>query len=313
MFQCSDCGNDSFFKESENVTRCSACFSKVSSTETPLKFSKKPLERQPSPPNNKHEKPKSSIFSLSNRKILSYLFYFALSFSYVFFWEDILNFFQSTNNASQNPTAIVIEPETNISTEPETIEVSNDDFSLEEITLLPDIIGNVYFVGYVKNNAKIPVEKPRIDLNFYDKKNNLVGTTFGYAVKGMLLPDEKSMIQILYKNAKKYDRYEATVSSSKLYYERIEPELTLVKANLKKIGDDWKLVGRVKNPNDYSVQYVQVSYFLRDKKKKIRIYNTHYLQNNTLGPNEEADFNFEIYEENLQDFTPEINLQALKK
>lgn len=192
-------------------------------------------------------------------------------------------------------------------------DLPESDFFLEALTPLPDVIGNIYFVGYIQNKGLVPSEKPRVDLNFYDKKGKLLTSTFGYAAKNLLEPNEKSMVQILLKDAPKFYRMEPKITATRLYYERKNPRIEILKSEIINQSESLVLRGRLKNLEDYAVQYVEIFLILRDKKSYIQHYSSHFLHEKTLGPGEESDFNMVLYVRDMGQASHEIQTQALKK
>ncbi len=302
MFKCAQCGNETFYKESETISRCNACFSKIdfANSVAPSQIHSDPLRTNGNAPSSKKNRLKYAVFF----SIL--IIYFVIS-------QYALDFFSSSLKQADT-TQLTIEPEKEILPEEEVSkDLPESDFQLESLTPLPDVIGNVYFVGYIQNIGSVPAEKPRVDIHFYDKKGKLLTSTFGYAAKNTIEPNEKSMIQILLKEAPKFDKMETKITATKLYYERKNPRIEILRSDIVNQSSGLVLTGRLKNLEDYAVQYVEISLILRDKKSRILHYSSHFLHGKTLGPSEEADFTMELYITDPGQTSHEIQTQALKK
>jgi|JI8StandDraft_1071087.scaffolds.fasta_scaffold12893_3 hypothetical protein len=304
MFKCSQCGNETFFKESNTVSRCSACFTKTSASDFKIVFSNPEKLQSPNPiPAKKNHYYKYGLI------LFSLLIYFFVS-------QYALDFMRSSVQSVNSNLSEEEESKAKVDTLVETSEskeIPSENFILTELTPLPDSIGNLYFVGYIENISTIPAEKPKVELYFYDKKNQLITSTFGYAAKDILDVNEKSMLNILLKDAPKFDRYESKIIATKLYYERKNPKIELIQSKVISGENGLKIVGSIKNANEYSIQYINLTMILRDKKKKIIHFSDHYLKEDSLGPNKELPFEIELYIHDIGHASHELNFQALKK
>lgn len=301
MIKCEQCGSQSFYQESKGVLRCSDCFTKIEypipSSEVKQSSTREDVTKQGS------KKKQGSLRSFVIAGV-SLFFYFMIS-NYLETWKDY--FFSSQNQLSIQTSTPSVEP--TITTSIGGKDIDGTLFVLEELTPVPDGIGNVYFIGYVKNNSTFPSEKPKVNVYAYDKNRNKVGQTFGYAASDILLPGARSMLQILLKDSPKFVSFDSNVEAKTLYFERGKPNLALIDSKLEYKNSSAQLVGSIRNDSDQAVQFVNLSIIFKNNKKKIIRHNNSYLPNERINAGEEVKFVIPLYfeEKDVRSYDVEID------
>jgi hypothetical protein len=184
------------------------------------------------------------------------------------------------------------------------------------ITPLPDVIGNIYFVGMYENTGETPVY-PRAEIALYNTKGEKVAVAKGYGIRGYIMPGEKTPIMVLVQKAPPYKTVKSIgIPEAPSYY---QPRPKLVFSKLKMSSpehrfDYYATTGRVKNTSGEDAQYVQVAVTAFDSSGRIIGHAGTFLGQTVLRNGEEAPFSidFHIMKGSPARFTVEYSASVYK-
>jgi len=171
------------------------------------------------------------------------------------------------------------------------------------VSVLPDSIGNIYFIGFYKNTGETPV-LPRAEIALYDSKGEKIAVAFGYGIRGYILPGEETPISVLVSKAPQYKEFKSTGTPEMPVYISKRPNMKIT--NLKLIFpklrfDHHTLTGKIQNL-DKEASYVQIAAALLDGKGKIIGYSSNFLGQTRISSGDTAPFKISFY---LVDGKPE--------
>jgi hypothetical protein len=166
-----------------------------------------------------------------------------------------------------------------------------------DISPLPDVIGNIYFVGMYKNTGETPVY-PRAEIALYNAGGEKVAVAKGYGIRGYILPGEKIPISVLVQRAPAYKTVKSIgIPESPSYYQP-RPKIDFSKLKMSSPDnqfDSYKVTGRVKNRSGGDTQYVQVAVTAFDESGRIIGHDSNFLGQTVLRNGEEAPFNVDMH------------------
>ncbi len=178
-----------------------------------------------------------------------------------------------------------IEPEKKVSAE------------FTDITPLPDVIGNIYFVGMFRNTGETPVY-PRAEIALYDAKGEKVAVGRGYGIRGYIMPGERTPVSVLIMRAPAYKTVKSIgIPESPSYY---QPRPRLAVSRLKMTSpvhryDYYRASGRVRNASGQDAQHVQVAATVFDNSGRIIGYTSRFLGQTVLRKGDDAPFSLEFH------------------
>lgn len=162
------------------------------------------------------------------------------------------------------------------------------------VHIIPDSIGNEYFVGYYTNTGKSPLRKPEVTVTLFDEAGKELASKKGYGIRDFLLPGEVVPVVILLTAVPEYSRYETSFEAKHPYSASnlVLPKITLQNVRMRTgdFGGRYVVSGRVVNNGKHSASYINFIAVLLDENKKIISYGTGYLEDSLLKPGESSSF-----------------------
>ncbi|HOP62101.1 MAG TPA: FxLYD domain-containing protein [Spirochaetota bacterium] len=169
------------------------------------------------------------------------------------------------------------------------------------IDVIPDIIGNHYFLAICKNTGEVAVRTPHVTVRLYSGNGSKIGSGSGYAFMNDLNPGEVTPVLILIRKPPEYSRFETeytaelpfVIPENGVFVKRFKGEIS--DASLKRSGSEhsFRLKGKIRNSGDYGAKFVQVAAVIYNSEGKGIGYGTDYVSEKLLRPGE-SDF-FDIY------------------
>jgi serine/threonine protein kinase len=160
--------------------------------------------------------------------------------------------------------------------------------ALEELNVVRTLTRNGYALGYVQNAGNVPIEKPRVDLEFFDGSDKSLGTAFGYASFDLLEPGERSPIKVLIKPYPEgFVRYESKLTVRAPYVkEKRLAKLAVVGKDLAKQGYGSSLEAKVQVRNDdkLALKFVEAIVVLYDDKEQVVEIGSGYVKPKPMKP-----------------------------
>lgn len=169
------------------------------------------------------------------------------------------------------------------------------------VDVLPDSIGNVYFLAMCRNTGKTAINRPEVTIRLLSEKSEKVASGKGYAFADRLNPGEITPVYILVTNCPAYNKYETDftpelpyiIPDGGVFRKNFSGEFSEVSLKQTDSYNNHKLRGKIKNTSEYDAKYVQVAAILYDKNDKAAGYGSAYISEKILKPGS-FDF-FEIY------------------
>lgn len=159
---------------------------------------------------------------------------------------------------------------------------------LEKLNVLRTLTRNGYALGYVQNVGEVPIEKPRVDLEFFDGSGRSLGTAFGYASFDLLEVGERSPVKVLIKPYPEgFVRYEHKLTVRAPYVkEKRLAKLEVVGKELAKQGYGSSLEAKVqvRNNDEISLKFVEATVVLYDDKERVVEISSGYVKPKPLKP-----------------------------
>lgn len=169
--------------------------------------------------------------------------------------------------------------------------------------LIPDNIGNLYFLVICRNTGKVAIRQPQLTVRLFSSKNEKVATGTGYGLAANLNPGDETPVYILIKDYPEYARYEIDY----------KPELPYIIPDggvFKKVftGEIAEAVvkpgpyeatyiarGKIINRSQYTGGYVQVAVVLYDSNGRASGYGSTYINEKKLKPGDYDFFEVTFY------------------
>lgn len=167
--------------------------------------------------------------------------------------------------------------------------------------VVPDIIGNHYYVLLCSNSGRMATRMPEVTIRLY-KDNTKVGSGKGYGIMSDMNPGDVSPVLVLIQKVPAYTRYEVdykpeapyTMPDDGVFKKRFKAALHNV-SFLSSGTRSYRLKGAVSNTGAYTGQYVQVAAVLYDKSGAIVGYDSTYISEKKLAPGDFDFFDMNIY------------------
>lgn len=170
--------------------------------------------------------------------------------------------------------------------------------TFENISEIPDSIGNVYFIGFFKNTGEGVIRKPVVNILLYSKDGRKVAVGSGYGFHPFLRPGEKTPIRVLISKAPEYTRYEVKykVKAPYRYTKLIRPKCEMKNAKIQagKYGRR-EVAGELYNLSDQIIKYAKIAVVVYGEDKKIIGYYTKYLAEKELAGGDYSPFRISLY------------------
>ncbi len=148
--------------------------------------------------------------------------------------------------------------------------------------------GNGYALGFVTNTGAVPIEKPRVELAFFDDQGRSLTEAFSYSSFDLIEPGERSPIKILLKPYPKgWSRYESELKVRGLYIPRKRlAEVALVDQKLTRSPAGFGLEAEVEVRNDESValEFIEAVVVLYDAQQRPLEIASGYVKDRPLQP-----------------------------
>lgn len=165
------------------------------------------------------------------------------------------------------------------------------------VDLIPDTIGNLYFLVMCRNNGKAAIRLPYVTVRLFSAKNEKVATGTGYALSDNLNPGDETPVYILVKNCPEYARYEIDykpelpyiVPEGGVFRKRFTAEITGAVVKSGPYEGTYTASGKIINRSNYTGSYVQVAVLLYDKQNKAIGYGSNYISEKKL---KSGDYDF---------------------
>jgi len=148
--------------------------------------------------------------------------------------------------------------------------------------------GNGYALGFVTNTGALPIEKPRVELEFFDDRDRSLAKAFSYSSFDLLEPGERSPIKILLKPYPEgWSRYESELKVRGLYMPRKRlAEVALVDQKLTRSPGGFSLEAQVEVRNDEPValEFIEAVVVLYDAQQRPLEIASGYVKDRPLEP-----------------------------
>jgi hypothetical protein len=166
-----------------------------------------------------------------------------------------------------------------------------------EVSVVPDSIGNIYFVGFYKNTGKSPIRKPRVTVFLLSKEGSRIASGRGYGLRQFLLPSEKTMVRVLVRKAPVYSSYEIQHEPKRPYsFNTRRPVLEFIGMKLARGRySGYEVTGMCRNISEEKVKSIRVAAILKDGSKKIIGFGSGIVDAQYLNPGEESPFRVLIH------------------
>lgn len=169
--------------------------------------------------------------------------------------------------------------------------------SFENVTAIPDRIGNYYFAGLYKNTGTSPIRTPMVAITLFSQEGKKVAQGRGYSIRKVLLPKEETPVLVLITRPPQWSRFEAMYLPELPYahtlYER--PALKFRNCALKRgqyVG--YEIHGEIVNNSDKPVKHVRVIAAILNKSNSVIGAAQRYVPAITIAPNDYSPININV-------------------
>ncbi|MCB1141286.1 MAG: hypothetical protein H7A24_01145 [Leptospiraceae bacterium] len=153
-----------------------------------------------------------------------------------------------------------------------------------------------YYYGFYKNTGTVDLDKPSIQINFYDEKGGIVDTVNGYGFKSILRPGEKTSILALASDGKKFSRYEILTSPKKPFYYPESVKIKLHSTRLtREANKSYEIIGIAENIDTKPAKFVHINGILFSEDKKILSISSTFTSQKILKPKDQSVFKLTFY------------------
>ena len=122
------------------------------------------------------------------------------------------------------------------------------------------VVGGIYWIVQVKNISSKSVSRARVVVSLFDVNNKRLEEQSGWSIKEVLEPNDTSVVLVLVpKPPIQMTRFELSASASKMTFllkNQVAMEVTDFVVNQN--NTRYEIVGDVKNPNTFAVNYTKV-------------------------------------------------------
>ena len=152
--------------------------------------------------------------------------------------------------------------------------------------------------GFFENTGEIPIEKPRVDLTFYDEAGAVAGEGFGYAEAEILEPGMRAPVSVVVKGyTKPHARHEATVEAHKLFVSHKRLARLSIHDQKLKAGDigGRTFSARIQNDDRLPVKFARAVVVFYDKQDRIVAVSSGYTARRELAPGEGSRVDVRVF------------------
>lgn len=274
--QCPTCGSANIYQESATIYRCGDCFDKL-----PIGG----MMDSPPPKVYGTSKQKSKTDSFKNWKNLIT----GITVAWLVLGSTFFTYFQnfkSTLNTTTEEETVSIPVDPNL----ESIEIIPEG-EFEYTTAIPDVLGNLYFVGKFTNRSGKSILMPKFTVSLFNESKENIKTSEGYAEKNVVNDGESVIFQVLVEDAPSYFNFDINVTATTLPNETIKPNLVLKQIDIKRtLSKELILVGKIQNKSNFTTNYTRISCLLINKQEKTVDYATVSLEKEDFLPKEVQNF-----------------------
>ncbi|PJZ44526.1 hypothetical protein [Leptospira brenneri] len=274
--QCPSCGSSNIYQESATVYRCGDCFDRLPTGTT---MDSPPPKVYGTSQKNHQTTATSNWKNLFTGIVVAWLVLGSSIFTY---FKNSMSGFNSLTE--EEKTTIQIDPSL------ESIEIIPEG-EFQFTSALPDVLGNVYFLGKFTNKSGQNLLMPKFTVDLLNADGTNLGSGFGYADKNLILDGDSVSFQVLFSSAPKYDHYEISVTATTIPGEAIKQELLLKQIDFKR--NQYKeivLFGKIQNRGNLTANFTKINCLLIDKKGNSIDYETVSLEKQDLLPKESENF-----------------------
>lgn len=161
-----------------------------------------------------------------------------------------------------------------------------------------DSIGNSYAYFMVKNTGKMTIDKPMIELNYFNSAEKLLRSEHGYGFKSSISPGDFTVVTVLVKNPVPKEKYKIQFQPSLPYTERDrlsfeikDPQLI---APAVKSGS-YTLQGIIVNKGNRNAKYLSLNGILLCENGKICSVNSTFISKKSLSPGDSSVFTIDFH------------------
>lgn len=163
--------------------------------------------------------------------------------------------------------------------------------------LIPDTIGNLYFLVICRNIGKVAIRQPQLTVRLFSSENKKVATGTGYGLAANLNPGEETPVYVLVKDCPQYTRYEIDfkpelpyiIPDGGVFKKIFTAEIAEAAVKPGPYEATYIARGKIINRSQYIGSYVQVAVVLYDKDDRTMGYGSTYINEKRLRP---GDFDF---------------------
>ncbi|HPF05318.1 MAG TPA: FxLYD domain-containing protein [Spirochaetota bacterium] len=208
---------------------------------------------------------------------------------------------EDTKNRSANPPGKIVSRQEN-GVRFSAGEIPEPEGAVLSVDVIPDSIGNHYFLALCRNTGKVSVRAPHVTVRLYSANNVKIGSGSGYSFMNNLNPGETTPVLILVQKPPKYSRFETeytaelpfVIPENGVFEKRFTGEISDVALKMTGGGTSYKLKGSIKNTSDYNAKYVQVAAVIYNSSDKAIGYGSAFISEKVLKPGDFDLFNMYI-------------------
>ena len=161
-----------------------------------------------------------------------------------------------------------------------------------------DSIGNSYAYFMVKNTGKTAIDKPMIELNYFNSAEKLLRSEHGYGFKSSVSPGDFTVVTVLVKNPVPKEKYKIQFQPSLPYTERDKVAFEIKDPQLiapSTRTDNYTLQGIIRNKGNRNAKYLSINGILLCENGKICSVNSTYISKKSLSPSESSVFTIDFH------------------
>ncbi len=161
-----------------------------------------------------------------------------------------------------------------------------------------DSIGNSYAYFMVKNTGKTTIDKPMIELNYFNSAEKLLRSEHGYGFKSSISPGDFTVVTVLVKNPVPKEKYKIQFQPSLPYTEREKVDFEIKDPQLiapSTRTDNYTLQGIIRNKGNRNAKYLSINGILLCENGKICSVNSTYISKKSLSPSESSVFTIDFH------------------
>lgn len=161
-----------------------------------------------------------------------------------------------------------------------------------------DSIGNSYAFFMVKNTGKMTIDKPMIELNYFNSAEKLLRSEHGYGFKSSISPGDFTVVTVLVKNPIPKEKYRIQFQPSLPYSERDKIQFEIKDPQLiapSTRTDKYTLQGIIVNKGDRNAKYLSINGILLCENGKICAVNSTFISKKSLSSGDSSVFTIDFH------------------